>query len=219
MENFDQIPRYDTLNLYEKSLQVRQIIGDEELVFYSCEIQKFNRYGFQQDRVLIITNRHMITLEQSTLNFVQHRKLSVNKVNGLTVSKDESSQEIVIHVLEDYDERFNCGTTEHKRNIQNIMFSILKATKVTCILYRVPESKLRKYSTLKSDNEKKNYKRPPSDMIDQHFCPAPDFQFSLIQNAISSPINGAGESLEGADSIVPAEDNVEQQNHNDAAHL
>ena len=38
MDTFAHIPRYDTLNLYEKSLQVRQIIGDEEVVFYSCDI-------------------------------------------------------------------------------------------------------------------------------------------------------------------------------------
>lgn len=38
MENFDLIPRYDTLNLFDKYLQVRQIIGDEGRIFYSCEI-------------------------------------------------------------------------------------------------------------------------------------------------------------------------------------
>jgi len=46
------------------------------------------------------------------------------------------------------------------------MFSILKVRKVACTLYRVPETKLRKYATLKADNQKKNYKRPPADMID-----------------------------------------------------
>ena len=91
MENFDNIPRYDTLNLYEKSLQVRQIIGDEEVIFYSCDIQKFNRYGFQQDRILIVTQKHLVTLEQTSLNFVEHRKLPIAKVCAFTISKDESS--------------------------------------------------------------------------------------------------------------------------------
>jgi hypothetical protein len=108
----------------------------------------------------------LITLEQGPLNFVEHRKLSIQRVDGFTVSKDESSHEIVIHAKGDYDERFNCGTPEQKRNIQSIMFSILKVSKVACTLYRVPETKLRKYATLKSDNQKKNYKRPPADMID-----------------------------------------------------
>jgi hypothetical protein len=91
MESFDHIPRYDTLNLYEKSLQVRQIIGDEEVIFYSCDIQKFNRYGFQQDRILIVTQKHLVTLEQTSLNFVEHRKLPIAKVCAFTMSKDESS--------------------------------------------------------------------------------------------------------------------------------
>jgi hypothetical protein len=45
MEKFDAIPRYDTLDLYETLIQIRQMIGDDETVFYSCNIQKFNRYG------------------------------------------------------------------------------------------------------------------------------------------------------------------------------
>lgn len=38
MEKFSNIPRYDTLDLYEQSLQVRQLIGDDEIIFYSCDI-------------------------------------------------------------------------------------------------------------------------------------------------------------------------------------
>jgi len=47
------------------------------------------------------------------------------------------------------------------------MFSLIKAIKIPCILYRVPEAKLRKWSTLKSDSHKKNYKRPPKEFIDE----------------------------------------------------
>ncbi len=116
--------------------------------------------------MLIVTDKFLITLEQGPLNFVEHRKLSIDRVNGFTVSRDESSHEIVIHAKEDYDERFNCGTPEQKRNIQSVMFNILQVKKVACTLYRVPETKLRKYATLKADNLKKNYKRPPPEMID-----------------------------------------------------
>lgn len=198
MANFDQIPRYDTLNLYDKSLQVRQIIGDEETVFYSCDIQKFNRYGFQQDRVLIVTNVHLITLEQGTLNFKEHRKLPISKINGFTISKDESAHEIVIHSFQDYDERFNCGTLEQKRNIQSVIISILQVIQEPCTVYRVPELKLRKYSTLKADKEKKNFKRPPQDMIDKQFLPELNFKFSMIPHALSKPKNSVGESIEEA---------------------
>lgn len=67
--------------------------------------------------MLIVTGQYLITLEQGPLNFTEHRKLSIDRVNGMTVSQDENSHEIVIHAKEDYDERYNAGTPEHKRNI------------------------------------------------------------------------------------------------------
>ena len=85
------------------------------------------------------------------------------------------------------------------------MFSIIQAKKVECTLYRVPETKLRKYATLKADNSKKNYKRPPPEMIDYQYIPEPDFKFSLIQNALTTPTNVDGESVQGADVIVAPE--------------
>lgn len=121
MQSFDSIPRYDTLNLFEKSLQVRQLIGDQQLVFYSCEIQKFNRYGFQQDRILVITNELMLTLLKGSHNFIEHRRVPINIVNGFTVSKDTKKHELVIHCYQDYDERFNCGAADHKRNLINLL--------------------------------------------------------------------------------------------------
>lgn len=96
MEKFDLIPRYDTLNLFESSLQIRQIC-DQETIFYSCEIEKFNRYGFQQDRVLVVTNNQILTLTKGSLNFKQNRASPIGKINGITISKDAKSYEIVIH--------------------------------------------------------------------------------------------------------------------------
>ena len=89
------------------------------------------------------------------------------------------------------------------------MFSILKACNLGCILYRVPEAKLRKYSTLKSDNEKKNYKRPPKEMIDHQFIPVEDFKFSLIQDALCTPTNFAGESVEGSSPLKLVEPSLD----------
>ena len=47
LESFKHIPRYDTLNIYENYLQVRQLVGDSNTILYSCEAAKFNRYGFK----------------------------------------------------------------------------------------------------------------------------------------------------------------------------
>ena len=67
-------PRYDTLGIYAKSLYVRQTLEEDEELFYSCDIAKYNRYGFQQDRILLITNKHLITLDFGPHNYNVHRK-------------------------------------------------------------------------------------------------------------------------------------------------
>ena len=61
----------------------------------------------------------------------------------------------MIHCLEDYDERLNCVSSEHKYNLTRVLESILVGLGISYIWYDVPEAKLRKYTTLKADNEKK----------------------------------------------------------------
>lgn len=68
----EAIPRYDTLDLYETNLQVRQVL-DDETIFYSLPLQKFNRYGWTQDRVWILTNKHFFVLEPTATNYRLHR--------------------------------------------------------------------------------------------------------------------------------------------------
>lgn len=71
----EDIPRFDTLGLYAKSLYVRQTLEDDEELFYSCDIEKFNRYGFCQDRILLVTNKHLFTLDFGPYNYNVHRKI------------------------------------------------------------------------------------------------------------------------------------------------
>ena len=71
----EQIPRFDTLSLYSKSLFVRQTLEDDEELFYSCDITKFNRYGFEQDRILLVTNKHLVTLDFGPYTYNVHRKV------------------------------------------------------------------------------------------------------------------------------------------------
>jgi len=39
------------------------MIGLENVIIYSGHLHKYNRWGYPQDRVLVITNEHMITFE------------------------------------------------------------------------------------------------------------------------------------------------------------
>jgi hypothetical protein len=147
--------KFDTLNLFETSLQVRQLIGDAELL-YSCKVQKFNRYGFQQERIVLLTSEALITLEQGPHNYIEHRKVAMSKIAGFTISSDSSSQELVLHISDDYDERYNCETAGHKLNLINVVESLVK----DYLWYIVPDKKLRKYATTKKDASAMQVKRP-----------------------------------------------------------
>ena len=111
----EDIARFDTLGIYAKSLYVRQTLEDDEELFYSCDLVKFNRYGFSQDRILLITNKNLFTLDFGPYNYNVHRKVDIKGVEAITTSKQVTTNELVIHFSGDYDERYECG--EHRRNI------------------------------------------------------------------------------------------------------
>ena len=98
-EPLSDFPRFDTLGIYAKSLYVRQTLDDDEELFYSCDISKYNRYGFQQDRILLITNKHLITLDFGSYSYNLHRKAPVHLIEAFTTSKKPTTTEIVIHFL------------------------------------------------------------------------------------------------------------------------
>lgn len=49
------------------------MIGDDEAIFYSCDIQKFNKYGLLEDRLLVVTSQHLWTFEQESYNYTEKR--------------------------------------------------------------------------------------------------------------------------------------------------
>lgn len=92
--------------------------------------------------------------------------MSLKIIEGFTLSEDPESHEVVMHCREDFDDRFNCLTPEHKQNLLNIVEAIILAESGVYLWYIVPENKLRKYTTLKADSDKKKFKRPDEDTID-----------------------------------------------------
>ena len=105
----DSIVRFDTLGIYGSSLYVRQTLDEDEELFYSCDIAKFNRYGFSQDRILLVTSKHLLTLDFGTHNYNIHRRVNINLIEAITTSKVEETSEVVLHFTGDYDERYDAG--------------------------------------------------------------------------------------------------------------
>lgn len=112
-----------------------------------------------------MSSEHLWTLEQGPLSYTEHRKLEIVSIDAFTVSSD--GHELVVHCGKDYDERFNCVTAEHKHNLVSVLRAILSARGGQYKSYLVNESKLRKFTTLKSDSDKEVFKRPDeSSLVD-----------------------------------------------------
>lgn len=90
-----------------------------------------------------------------------------------------------MHCHEDFDDRFNCVTPEHKQNLLTVVEALLLAQSGAYKWFVVPENKLRKYTTLKADSDKKKFKRPDDDTIDfNHKAPEANFTFAAIEGAV-----------------------------------
>ena len=168
----DSIPRYDTLGIYDKSLFIRQSLAKDEELFYSCNVEKYNRYGFLQDRILMITSQNIITLTFGPFNYNIHRKIGLKRLEGYTRSSYKGNTELVLHFVGDYDERYKCG--KHMKNIEKILIRLLTIFNINFKYFRVPDRKLKKYVTVKNDVEKGKFKRPD-----------PPYEIELPQELVS----------------------------------
>ena len=100
----------------------------------------------------------MITLDFGPYNYNVHRKAQVRLIEAFTTSKKSTTTEIVIHFLGDYDERYEAGS--HITNIPKVLKRMMKDQGATYKCYLVPDKKLRKYNTTKSEASKGKYCRP-----------------------------------------------------------
>jgi hypothetical protein len=113
------------MGLYKSCLQVRQIMEPDERVFYSCTIEKFNRYGFCQDRVLLVTNKNVFAMTKGQFNYTINRKVPISEVDAITVSKDQKCLEIVVHQVGQPDARYRCSS-EHRNNLRRVIAMLSK---------------------------------------------------------------------------------------------
>ena len=182
----EDILKYDTLGIYGKSLFIRQTLEDDEELYYSCDIAKYNRYGFQQDRILLITNKHLFTLGFAENNYHVHRKTLVEKIDSFTTSTKKTTKELVIHFEGDYDERYEAG--EHLENIQNVIKKFMTISSFPFKTFQVPDKKLRKYNTSKKEAKKGKYCRPIEKWLVPNFD-LPNLKYSLVTSQYRPTMN------------------------------
>ena len=91
---------YDFLN-FSKDHYITTNVTREESIKFSDKIIKINNYGFKQERNIIITDKGIYNLKNTSLK----RRIDINSIKGITLSK--LSDEFVIHCNdEEYDYQY-----------------------------------------------------------------------------------------------------------------
>ena len=155
---------YDYLN-YSNLSEIKNIINDEILLF-SDKILKINRFGFNQERIIIITNCGIYNIKKKELK----RKIPLNVILGITISK--TSEEFIIHGNDnEYDYHYNSPKRFEIIRIINNSFFELNHKKLK--FFESKEKSLKNFVTSKKEKKlNPNFTRMPKDNlidIDQYF--------------------------------------------------
>ena len=80
---------------FSKDKAILKIINNEKFLF-SDQIEKKNKFGFNQTRNFIITDTAIYNLKEKKLK----RRFEISKLKGITVSVAKGSQDFIIHGVE-----------------------------------------------------------------------------------------------------------------------
>jgi len=91
---------YDFLN-FTKDHYIKTNVTREEKIEFSDKVLKINKFGFKQERNLVITDKALYNLKKTQLK----RRIDLKAIKGITLAK--STDEFVIHCNdEDYDYQY-----------------------------------------------------------------------------------------------------------------
>ena len=145
---------YDFLN-FSKDHYIKTNVTKDEQIHFSDKIIKINKYGFKQERNIIITDQALYNLKKTSLK----RRIDLKSIKGITLSK--TTDEFVIHCNdEEYDYQY--FSSKKKTIVEilakyyyNIMGEELK-------LFELNVSSLSTFVTSKTEKKKeKNSSRMP----------------------------------------------------------
>ena len=140
----------DSLGMASKSHLV-----NNEKVFFSCLVTKYNDLGYRQERSLVLTSHAFYNLKKTKIR----RRIAYDTLDALTVST--MSSEFVLHVKNSYDYRLL--SFEKKNDIIETILKIMCVERKLCSafqVYYVPMINLNGVMTTHSLFNKKKFVRP-----------------------------------------------------------
>lgn len=150
--------KYDLLN-FEKN---KKLVNNEE-VYLSLNLIKYNDLGFRQDRTFVITVGAIYNIRKTSVQ----RRIPLEKLEALSISK--MSSEFVLHVRDSYDYRMS--SYEHRSEIvRTLAYMLIEIRKLATMLpvYDVKSVNLNKIMTTNSHFKKKQIIRPSKTCLTFH---------------------------------------------------
>ena len=141
----DKIKEYDLLSWSDDN-EIKKIINGEK-IYYSDFVSKTSKFGLNQERIILLTDKNFYYLKNKTLN----QKISFSGILGITFSK--TTNELIIHLnLEEQDYYFTCKN----KNLAISQFSKLYQinTKKNLKLCEVDPKIIKQFITSKKDKKK-----------------------------------------------------------------
>ena len=145
---------YDFLNL-SKNYTIKNNITREEEIQFSDKIFKINKYGWKQERNVLITDKAIYNLKKLSLK----RRIDFKTIIGITLSK--LSDEFVIH-CNDIDYDYHYISPRKKTIVEIIAKNYETINEEELKLFVLPVKSLSTFVTTKKEKEKqKNSTRMP----------------------------------------------------------
>jgi serum/glucocorticoid-regulated kinase 2 len=134
-------------------------ITKDETIFFSDKLIKVNRYGMNQERNILITNKAIYNLKKKTLK----RRIEIGWTRGITVSK--ITDEFVVHGSDaEYD--YNFISPKKKKIIEFISKSFFELAKKELALCELESKSLKNVVTSKKEKKKDaNFSRMPETFL------------------------------------------------------
>ena len=89
-------------------------LDQDEVITFSCDISKQNRFGFWQKRHLLLTTTRLINLHGNKVK----RGIQLPKISALTKSTETGNFNFIVHIEDEYD--YGCICKEREELVQMI---------------------------------------------------------------------------------------------------
>ena len=109
------------------------------------------------------------------------------------MSTQPDCQELIVHVKDDYDDRYQFELPFHKKNLMNVVKFVLKCINGKYVFFEVPCCNLRRYATSKSAHSKGKHMRPPDMYMCDNDLDYANFRFQYIEDAKKQAYHNDGQ--------------------------